>query len=338
VANKRVYYAIYSASISRCGENVFTAVHGLQSVGITTRFNLEQVFEVGQVSIYENLENIPDVECTMEKVLDGYPPIYTLATKGSASASLQGRSNQRATIGLSIYSDEQSSASGTAISQCVMSGVYVQALTYTVQVQGNATEAVTFVGNNKIWNQSYTSPAFNNNDFPAAIAGGSGGVNRREDLLIAEVANTSRFPQDIPGVTASGTVSTNADGSFSTSLQRIQVQTNLGRENLFELGRRGPFHRYAQFPTEVRTDIEVLDKEGDKISALEDAASNVTERSIYLAMREGLKLDLGSKNTLSNVTWGGANAGQNGGNATVTYTYVNFNDLSVRHHADPSGL
>jgi hypothetical protein len=44
-------------------------------------------------------------------------------------------------------------------------------------------------------------------------------------------------------------------------------------------------------------------------------------------------LDLGSKNRLGSVTFGGGDAG--GGNATATFSYTNFNDLSVRHRNDP---
>lgn len=338
MGQKRIYYAVQQAGIAKCGENTFTAIHGLQSIGVTTRFNLEQVFEMSQVSIYENIENIPDVEVTLEKVLDGYPPIYMLATKGSAAPSLSGRSNARATVGLSIYSDVQDSASGTPLSQCTISGVYVSALNYTLNVQGNFTESVTLVGNNKVWNNTFSATTFNNQDEPLAIAG-SGGVNRREDLLLGQVAGASRLPTDIPGVSASGYLPFNTStNEFAAHPQQITVQTNLGREQLFELGRRGPYHRYATFPVEVRCDIEIISTEGDKVSALEDATSNLTNQSIYLACREGTKIDLGSRNKLNSVTYGGANAGQNGGNATVTYSYTNFNDLTVTHPADPSGL
>ena len=76
--NNRVYYAIQQVGIAAGsrGNNNFTPVHGVQSVGITTTFNLEQVFELGQISIYENVEGTPDVEVTMSKVLDGYIPLY----------------------------------------------------------------------------------------------------------------------------------------------------------------------------------------------------------------------------------------------------------------------
>jgi hypothetical protein len=40
---------------------------GVQSVTSTTAYNLEQVFELGQIEIYEDSERVPDVDFTIEK-------------------------------------------------------------------------------------------------------------------------------------------------------------------------------------------------------------------------------------------------------------------------------
>jgi hypothetical protein len=334
-SNRRIFYAVQQGGIAPDGSNTFTSIHGLQSVGINTRFNLEQVFEIGQIAIYQNIENIPDIEITAEKVLDGYPLIYHLATYPSTSASLSGRSAARAQFGLSIYTDTQNSASGTPLAQCVCSGVFVQQLTYTIPTQGNATEQVTLVGNNKIWNKSFTATAFTNTDIPAAAEG----VNRRQNIKFGEGTGTICYlPLDIPGVTASGTNPLQVDGSFAAHIQSIRVSANLGREALYELGHRGVYFRYVQFPVQVQSDFEVLSSQGDNVTALENATSNVTGRKIYLEMTEGTKLDLGTQNKLQSVTYGGANAGTQGGNATQTFSYITFNDLTVTHPQDPSGL
>lgn len=330
MANKRIYYAVQAVAFSACGENVFTNVKGAQSCGVDTKFNLEQVFELGQISIYENIENIPDISITVEKVLDGTPLIYHLATKGSTSASLAGRSNVKSTVGLSIFSDQQDSASGTPLSQCTMSGVYPSTLNYTFQVNGNCTESVTLVGNNKVWNNTFTPTAFTNTDTPP----GSGGVQRREDVMFG--SGQSVLPADIPGITGQGyNIMTGED--YGAHIQSIRVSTNLGRDQLFELGRRGPYHRYVTFPVEVKTDIEVNSLQGDNITALEDG-NNLTDRQITIKMREGANFNMGSKNKLASVTFAGGNAGQNGGIATDTYSYSNFNDLTVTAPHDPSGL
>lgn len=336
MANKRIWYAVKKVGISKLGLNTFTSVHGLQSVGINTKFNLEQVFELGQSAIYQNIENIPDIEATFERVLDGYPTLYHLATSGAPTATLSGRSNVRCTVGLSLYSDVQDSASGTPIARCAMSGMYVSAIAYNFGVQGNFTEQVTLVGNNKTYANAFSAGDFNNDDAPSAAEG----VNRRQHILFGPSDPSDpiacHLPTDISGVSASGTVLLDSEGNYYPYIQSVKVSTNLGREQLFELGKRGPYHRFINFPVEVRTEIEVISTAGDQIQALEDATSNLTNQRITILTTEGTQLHLGTKNKLSSSNMGGANAGQNGGNETISFTYSNFNDLTALHSADPT--
>lgn len=299
---------------------------------MNTKFNLEQVFEMGQLGLYDQPENIPDVEVTLEKVLDGYPLIYHLATNGATSASIAGRSNVKATVGLSIYSDVQDSASGTPLAQCTMSGVFVSQFNYNFPTNGNLTESVTLVGNNKIWSNTFTPTTFTNLDSPLY-----GSVQRRQNVLFGSSA--SLLPTtDIPGISASGTNEKTNGTDYDAHISDIKVSCNLGREAMYELGRRGPYHRYVTFPVQVQTDYTVISTAGDNITALEDAASNVSNKTLKIKLSDLTVIDLGTKNKLSSVTYGGANAGQNGGNATMTYSYINYNDCIVTHPQDPSGL
>ena len=55
MANNRVFYAAKKAGIAPLGSNSYTTLRGLQSIGLTTSFNLEQVFKIGQLAIYENV-------------------------------------------------------------------------------------------------------------------------------------------------------------------------------------------------------------------------------------------------------------------------------------------
>ena len=54
---------------------------------------------------------------------------------------------------------------------------------------------------------------------------------------------------------------------------------------------------------------------------------NTPEESILILLEDGSRFDLGTKNRLSSVTYGGGDA--SGGNATITYSYTNFNELTV---------
>ncbi len=329
--NKRLYFPVYAAGFAEVGKTSFTAVHGLQSIGVTTRFNLEQVFEIGQIEIYENVETVPDVEVVMEKVLDGYPLLYHLGTVGATSTSLAGRSSTKSIIAVAYFTDTQDSASGTPLSQTLISGVFPSSLNYNFTINGPFTESVSFVGNNQSWlSSAYTfTGGFLNTDSPP----GSGGVQFREDIIFGNAANSSRLPTDLPNISSSGYAENETDGSSKAHLSSIRVSTNLGREEMFELGRRGPYHRYVNFPVEVRTDIEAYCQKGHLVTAIEDAASNVSNQTILLVTRYGARFDLGTKNKLQSVTETGGNAGANGGNRTYTFSYVNFNSLAI---SDPA--
>lgn len=365
--NNRIFYAARKAGIAPQGSNSYTTLRGIQSLGMTTTFNLEQVFELGQLAIYENIEGIPDVQVEVDKVLDGYAPVYTLATQQAVGPTLVGRSAARCHLAVSIYPDTNNSATGAASAEAKMSGLFVSAVSYSVTVDANASEKVTLVGNDKVWvglvantsSASYTDdPFLNNNDSPISI-NGSGGVNRREDVLFvypggfgpgrdangAVSGDGTVLPRAIYGISASGTNDTSSvTGAKGCHVKSFSASVNLGRENLFELGRRAPYNRYVKFPVEVTTEIGVTSVSGDLISVREDGitagagscpvGSNLQNETIRLHMCEGLQLDLGKLNKLKTVAVTGGDTG--GANEEVTYTYSNFNDFTVYHVRDPN--
>jgi len=348
--NNRIYYAIQQVQIGNASTSM-VAVHGLQTVGITTNFNLEQVFEMGQLAIYQNVENVPDIEVTLNKVLDGYPLLYVLATEqGTGVASgltavnptIPGRQNARADMRLAIFSDTNVSSSGTAVTAVTCSGMYVSSVSYTFPVDGNFTEDVTLVGNNKVWGASVTGAFSGNNDAPIAAQG----VARRQFL---DMANC-RFPTQIPGINASGINNAIGGGSgFGAHFQNITVSCDFGREAIQELGTFAPYHRFVTFPVEVTAEFEVVAVTGDMINATEsgyysgltgttvaDANTpqcsgrhNLLDQTIFLETCEGTRIYLGTKNKLTSVNYTGGDTG--GGNVSVTYSYQTFNDFVVAH-------
>ena len=322
MANNRVFWAVQAVCIVPMNDpaSSLTEAHvikGLQSAGITTNFELEQVFEMGQLSIYENIETIPDVEVTLEKVLDGHSLIYLMASpKGTGSLSYG--QNDRCDVYLGIYADTADNAGGTTPQGTVFcSGMYVSSVSYTIPVDGSSTESVTLVGNDKVWGGSNMAGALGfGSDTPPS------GVQRRENLIKASQV----LPLDIDGVTA------NASGGWSANchLQNITVSVDLGREEILELGAFEPYHRYVTFPVEVTSEFECIAVSGDMVSAsgnLGTNASNLTNHYIAIVHGDSTKLDLGLQNKLQSVSYAGADTG--GGNATITYSYSNFNDLVV---------
>ena len=380
--NNRIFYACQAVALEPLNYNLAAIIppapydndgtvmvlHGVQSVGINTTFNLEQVFELGQIHIYENIENVPDVEVTLEKVLDGYSLMYHAAsaavgadatlTTGAAKAALVARSKQRCNAYLAIFPDTVSHIGDTSdpAVEVQMSGMYISSIGYTLPVDGNCTESLTLVGNHKNWRSTATrftsalaqklGSGVNNlySDEPKNLQTGHfyGGVQRRENVDI----KNSTLPVSINGVVGAGA----GNGYNGTTLsprvhiQNISMNCDLNRESIQELGKKAPYIRYANFPVEVTSEFEVISTSGDFISALEEGAyaidnrnygNNTAEETIIIKLHDGTVFDLGNKNRLSSINYTGGDAG--GGNASMTYSYSTYNAFSVYHPKDPGG-
>lgn len=395
--NNRIFYAIHSVAIKENGTQPTNEVvpiipgqdvvpsgrweilRGAQSVGMTTTFNYEQIFQLGQLETYEFVELEPEVEFTIERVLDGTKPAYFMTTGPRGATELTARTaDYKVDVAIPVYSDSQTRATGLPVSVVYGSGMFLSSVSYTFPVDGNFTESVTLVGNDKIWADhelagdpypttlsrptglegQATGPATISDNgstqsqlgFPSGVLSGAGaqghpggidpfttadgedalvigsGVQRREAFDL----DCSRLPTEIPGVSASGTL-----GGLVEHIQTITVSTDLGREDIFELGKKRPFFKFVTFPIEVTSSIEVITSQGDLIDALAkepDACqrfNNTDNQTIKLCLCEGLVIDLGGKNRLQSVDWAGGEAG--GDNVTITYNYQNFNDLTITH-------
>ena len=360
MSNNRIHYPIQQVAFRKPGSSAatdFREAHGVQSVSTTTTFNLEQAFELGQLAIYENIEGIPDVEVSLTKLLDGYIPLYLLATASDADGNaltnpdLAARAVAETVMQLGIWPETDQAVNASPATYVEMSGLVVSSVSYNFPLEDNFSEDVTLVGNNRIWDtysdasctapwalvEATGSPNFADNlDAPI----GSGGINRRENMLFATTAGQAdnadytRLPSEIFGVAANGVK------SGLVHVSSITVSTDFGRENLFELGARSPYAKNVTFPTEVTCDFEVTSVSGDAVNAIDDCnnagtctvADNLTNNTIRISTCEGTRIYLGTKNKLSSVSYGGGDA--NGGNVSVTYSYTTFNDFTVLHETD----
>ena len=366
-SNNRILYSCQAVKIAQSGSIVGATgmVHGLQSIGMTTSFNLEQAFELGQIEIYENIEGTPDIEVTLEKVIDGYPLIYLMASTGvygTDASGLVARSKQRCDLSLGIYGEEfdhvaaATDNGGKAEVEVRCTGMYISSVSYSLPVDGNCTESVTLVGNDKQWLTGAAANGINNldvtlfdgNDDPMALAAGpnpaapaapthtaSGGIQRREDVLMEFAV----LPKSIYGAGAAA-YGNGFDDTLKVPkihLQNVSISTDFSRDDILELGRKTPYYRPANFPIEVSCEIEAISTSGDFVEASEvgdpelfrtrDSGNNTSEERIWIPLRCGICLDLGGKNRLSSVSYGGGDA--TGGNVSNTYSYTNFNDFDV---------
>lgn len=366
MANLRLFFPLLQVGFAKDGTTNYIEAHGVQSVGITTNFNLQAYFELGQSAIYQIIEELPDVQVNMEKVYDGRPMLYHLATNGATDGSLFGRSNIKTTIAMSLFSDNPGiSATGTPIKEVSMSGMYLNSWATAIPVQGLATETITCIGQNKIWRDdvqlgsSVFDGRFNNLDTPGNLNAASGqGLQRRQNVVMtpptgvfptdkngASIGPFSVFPTEIPGITASGVNPTNADGAFTAPFQNASVSVDFGRTPVYELGRKSVYARFVSPVIEVRTELEVLSREGDNISASELGGQNgaglglnLNTQTIRIAFQDGTLIDLGPDNKLLTVAQSGGDATQGGSNVTDRYSYQTYNYLKVYSPVDPGGL
>jgi hypothetical protein len=335
--NNRIFYACQAVAIAKTGYNSgneFKIMHGVQSVGLNTNFTLEQAFELGQVNLYSNEEDIADVEVTIEKLIDGYPLLYLQAVGTAGTTNVVDASNKRCDVYLALYEDSVADISGeTPSSVVVCSGMYVSSVSYSYPVDGNATESLTLVGNDKFWN-SQVSPiianaitqyngagteddSFNGSDQPAAT-----GLVRRSRVDIVNCL----IPPEVCSQKHQGATNVGGQVIANSGIQSINISADFGRENQLELGRFGPYNKYATFPFEVTCEFEVNATSGDLVS-VSGFGKNLTDRAILIKDLAGTVINLGNKNKLTGITYSGGDTG--GGIATITYSYSTFNTLTV---------
>ena len=331
--NQRIFYACQAVAITTRGDSALAAadvLHGVQSVGMSSTFTLDQVFELGQIEIYENIEQIADIEVTLEKVIDGHPLIYDKASGGTCKTDLVAASKNRCDVYVAIFDDGLSHATGVPRNVCYNSGMFISSVSYNYTVDGSATESVTLVGNDRFWNAdtagviatTATANWTSASDITSELDGTNtplSGVVRRADVDL----EGSTLPSEIK--LQGSDDKTGLGGGFH--VQSISVSTDFGQENIQELGRFGPYHRYATFPIEVTCEFEIIATSGDLIS-VSGNAENLSNNTIVIKDTAGTILNLGTQNKLSSVSYSGGDTG--GGNATVTYSYSNFNVLTVQ--------
>lgn len=319
MASNRVFYAVQSVELGTAVDapaeaSAYTVMQGVQSVGLNTNFNLEPVYQLGHLELYDNFEEIPEVEITLNKVLDGRT---TLLQQALGTGTLVSNANKRTGFRLNIYEDTQAGASGTG-ARVTCNPAYLSSVTYTFPTEGNSTEEVTLVSNSKAWDSAANSAV------PTHVT--STGIVRRNLVKIS--GGSSTIPYGASGGIPSGIPITN-----------VTISMNLGREEIRSLGNRIPTYRYINFPVEITCDFEVVARSsGDQVgvsgnaNTVCDNPKALSNKTIIIALCDGTTINLGTKNKLRSVNYTGGDTG--GGNATITYSYVTYNDFTF---TGPSG-
>lgn len=315
MANNRVFYACQSVALGG------TIQHGVQSVGLNSSFSFEQVFELGQIEIYENIEGVPEVEATIERVLDGQATLYELfgtQTETNPGESLLAVGDGQKTLVLSVFEDNKDSNTGTVLTGVECTGMYIGNYSISINLDGPSTESCSLVGNDKNW---------------ATHSAGGVGTDDSPSIAVMKRQSLSTSYTSLPNGT--------------DKVQSISISVDFGREDLNELGNKYPYFRAATYPTEVTCEISYLFDEthgatdndpeivGDGGTAVEKLKDVTEDQPIKIQLDEidpvsgtataAYQINLGSKNRLTGVSLSGGDAG--GGNSTVTYSYSTYNEL-----------
>lgn len=296
MANNRIFYACQAVKVSG------STVEGAQSVSVQSNFNLEQAFQLGRLRIYDNAVNNPEVTVTISKLLDGNDSIYKLATGGG---SLVENANKTCDVAVAIGDDTNADLSSSQ--EVYMSGMYLSSVSYTIPVDGFATEECSFLGDVK---------TFNSTSSVAAPTATNAVALRRQHWD----ADNSDLPAEVSG----------------QNITNISISADLGREAMYKLGQFGPHHRFVNFPLEVSCEFEVSATGLDNLEITQDVectGSLLDEQPILIKMCNpsdggtSYEFNLGSGNVLNSVNYQGGDTG--GGNATITYSFTTYNELDI---------
>lgn len=315
----------------------FEWIHGLQTAGITTTFNTENLFEYGQLQVYQFVEDLPTIEITLEKVLDGHKCLYLQSVGQSGTGNVFTAAKSKCSAYMVIYPDSYSSASGTgANSFLYCSGMFVNSVNYTFGVGGNFTESITLQGYDKKWyipdSSVFTTPFKTSSPYDTPLVTG---IARRNSIVL----DNCLFPAEVSGNIRAGV----------GNIQNISIACDFGREDNFELGQYRPYTKFTAIPLQTTCDFEVVSLSGDIVNASGDNVVR-TDALAYNPIKiqldingtgastpSGLfQVDLGTAVRLKSVNYTGGDTG--GGNASATYSYVSFNTFSVTDsHASATG-
>lgn len=333
--SKRIFYASHAVGITGVVDqddnvvaNIYTGdtIEGAQSVSLNTNYNLEQIFQLGRLDIYDNYATDPEVEITINKVLDGHPLIWNRSVNADAGVLVE-KVNHKPDIVLHIDEETQDAIDDIPTAAVKMTGCYLSSLNYTFPVDGNFTEELTFVSSNKTTDaDGLTGPPPVSPDTR---------ILRRQNFNLA----TSTLPSGVNG----------------KCISNVTISSSLNREKMFCLGRYSPMHRYVNFPVEITVSFDTI-PDGDPNSGLfpgdisdiagPDFNENTTpecghpvttkeECDIRICRQNGgvdeviYQFDFGTGCALQSVTYSGGDTG--GGNVTETYTYISYNVLSIAY-------
>jgi len=217
-----------------------------QSVTITSRTNTQPISAIGYQGVAAISDLVGTVEVAMEGILCYASGVYTAAgtsAKGLLDKDLYDFTSQWG--GIVVQTKGQDTSDGTTQTdtgrQCCAYGMFLTSVSYTFQQNTNVTTTWNFVGYNCVWA-----------DLTATTITPVVGTGINLVPLTSQHIDIDLFYHN---------VSVPVDG-----VQSVTFNATLNRDEVFELGTKGPFDRPVRFPFEVTASVEVLADYADMLN------------------------------------------------------------------------
>ena len=284
----RVYFASHGLAINGTG------VAGAQSVGISMTFNNLQAFQLGTLSIYDNIVTDGEVTVSATKNLDGNSLMFPGGNVGDYGTT---------TFDILVASsDDEEGLDGTGQTATEVTGAFLSSLGYTFPVDTWATEEISFVGDNK------------------SVATGT-------ISTLSPTTGTAAFRHHYSwsGVHANENV-TNI--SINTDFAR-EALFKLGQFNPYYRFANFPIEITVEFTyTNTGIDETVLNLEGESCTGSAFSKTDITVDVCQAPSGTAARYSFTASGcVLSSINQEGG--GTDGGNATTTVSYTTYNDLLV---------
>ena len=289
MAANRVYFASHGLAIDG------STVQGAQSVGISMTFNTLQAFQLGTLSIYDNIVTDGEVTISATKNLDGSALMFAGGNVGDYGTT---------TYEITVASqDDEEGLDGTGATSTTITGAFLSSLGYNFPLDGWCTEEISWIADNKQVGTSGISA-------PSSTTG------------------TAAFRHHVSwdGVHSGDNV-TNI--SVNTDFAR-EALFKLGQFNPYYRFANFPIEITVEFTVNnYEIDQTSLDLTQESCTGTNFGKTDI---SVYVCDANDSSATAKYTVTASGCVLSSVNqegGGTDGGNATTTYTYTTYNDLFV---------
>jgi len=289
-----------------------------QSVGVNSTIEYEQLFELGRVGLYENLDGLPVAEITVEKAMDDEEALGLFRQGGGNTSAIEDSTFQ---IEMELRKPGVGGCGAYTASGFVnVEGAIMTNYSMNWNVEGPLTESATYEAYDIGWSSGNTTDLINDTN----------GLDAQQAYPDTSGIRTREHATEIR----------NPMGGY---VQSVTFSVDLSREDVFTLGNKTPTIRSVQTPLQCTAEFECV---ADSASAYGLGFSSVNEttqgleyRGIGRTLTAGVSCPSDAGATvkwlkipnayLTNTTY---NVDTGGGNATINHTFTNYGDGMSAHY------